>query len=66
MKVKKTIALDSEVLRKIEDYAEKMGITLTGAISVLCMQTLQTNEAMETMGKIDIIMSQLEELKAKK
>jgi len=51
-RIRITIQLDSEVLKQVDEYAKMNGLTRAGAVSVLCMQTIQQNKAMEAMDKM--------------
>jgi antitoxin component of RelBE/YafQ-DinJ toxin-antitoxin module len=50
-KIKVNMYIDAEVLRQIDEYAKLNGITRSGAISVLTMQTIQTNKSLNMLAK---------------
>lgn len=61
-RIRITIQLDSEVLKQVDEYAKINGLTRAGAVSVLCMQTIQQNKAMDMMKGFDERLKQIIEL----
>lgn len=43
------INFDDELLQKVDDYAKKLGINRTAAISVLCGAQLEQKDALSVM-----------------
>lgn len=50
--VRVTCNLSSDLVQKIEDYAEQNGINRTSAVSVLLSQALQGQQAMSDLNKL--------------
>lgn len=63
-RIRITIQLDSEVLRQVDEYAKINGLTRAGAVSVLCMQTIQQSKALDMMKGFEENMKKLFALKA--
>lgn len=61
-RIRVNIQLDREVLKNIDEYSRFNGLTRAGAISVLCMQTIQQNKVMELMNGFDEKMKKLFEM----
>lgn len=59
-----TVNLSSELVEKIDRYAEEMGIKRTSAVSVLLTQALQGQQAMSDLEKIIEIYNQEKEKKS--
>lgn len=56
MNVRVNLNLDDMLLKRIDKYAEKLGISRTAAVSVLCGEMIEQKEAMVTLGKmVDIV-----------
>ena len=47
MKVKRTLTIEKEVYDRVEEYADKNGISVSGAFSVLAMQKLDEIDALK-------------------
>ncbi len=50
--IRVTCNLSSDLVQKIEDYAEQNGINRTSAVSVLLSQALQGQQAMSDLNKL--------------
>lgn len=64
-RIRVNIHFDEEVLKQIDEYAKKNGITRTGAISVLCMQSLEQKKAMDSLQWIETNFQALREMNDK-
>ena len=64
MKVKRTLTIEKEVYDRVEEYADKNGISVSGAFSVLAMQKLDEIDALkqahEMQGLFDRMASLME------
>ena len=47
VKVKRTLTIEKEVYDRVEEYADKNGISVSGAFSVLAMQKLDEIDALK-------------------
>lgn len=59
------IFFDEEVLKQIDGFAKKNGITRTGAVSILCMQSLEQKQAMDSMKWLEMNMGLLQQMSDK-
>lgn len=55
------IYFDNEVLQQIDEFAKKNGISRTGAVSILCVQSIEQKQAMSSMKWLE---TNIEQLKA--
>ena len=56
MTIRVNLNLDDMLLKRIDKYAEKLGISRTAAVSVLCGECLEQKEAMVTLrDMVDIV-----------
>lgn len=55
MGIRKTvnITIDSDVLNRIEFYADRNGLSRSGAISVLCNQMISANDSLEAIDSMN-------------
>lgn len=63
-RIRINVQLDSEVLRQVDEYAKFNGLTRAGAVSVLCMQTIQQSKALDMMKGFEDNMKKLLALKS--
>lgn len=52
MKVKATVTLEEDVIKSIDEYGKKNGISRSGAISVLTSQALQALKMTSTLDNL--------------
>jgi hypothetical protein len=71
VKVKRTLTIEKEVYDRVEEYADKNGISVSGAFSVLAMQKLdeidalkQAHEMQELFDKMASLMDNPDQLQA--
>lgn len=59
MRVKKTLTLDESVLERIQSYADTNGLSLSGSVSVLCMQKLDEIKALNEIANVQRLLSEV-------
>lgn len=62
MKVKRTLTIELEVYNRVEEYANKNGISASGAFSILAMQKLDEIEAMKQISQVQDLFSKMSDL----
>lgn len=58
MKLRKAISIDEEVSNRVQEYADKNGISFSGAISVLAGQALDALKGLETFKRFSDMMEE--------
>lgn len=58
-----TVTMQPSVLERVEEYAERHGISRSSALSVLASQALEQREAMSIMSKLPEIMETVKDMK---
>lgn len=60
------VYLNEDVLAQIDEFAKKNGISRSGAISVLCIQSIQSNKSIDVIAKFQDLLKQEEKKIAEK
>lgn len=59
VRIKKTLTLDESVLERIQSYAVTNGLSLSGSVSVLCMQKLDEIKALSEIANVQRLLSEV-------
>ena len=62
MKVKRTLTIEKEVYDRVEEYADKNGISVSGAFSVLAMQKLDEIDALKQAKEMQSLFTKMSDL----
>ena len=62
VKVKRTLTIEKEVYDRVEEYADKNGISVSGAFSVLAMQKLDEIDALKQAKEMQSLFTKMSDL----